>query len=135
EHHVARTLQLLVAPLRNPKSRLIFCQLVSTRLFAREPLDRHSSLENPSSSPRCLPANQDSLKISAVGEKSMKFWLMTLAISIAWVALVLAGMVLHAKGEDSLLEQKYAQIAGCGFVVIWSFALLLRIGRKPSNPK
>jgi len=68
-------------------------------------------------------------------DERMKFWLITLAISIAWVALVLLGMALHAKGEDSLLEQKYAQIAACGFVAIWSFALLLRIGRKPSNPK
>jgi hypothetical protein len=44
-------------------------------------------------------------------------------------------MFLHTRGEDGFLGQKYAQIAGCGFVAIWSFAILLRILTKSGKPK
>jgi hypothetical protein len=44
-------------------------------------------------------------------------------------------MFLHTHGEDSFLGQKYVQIAACGFVAIWSFAILLRILTKSGKPK
>jgi hypothetical protein len=65
----------------------------------------------------------------------MKYWLITLAISAAWLGLVLGGMVLHSRGQDSFLEQQYWRIAVCGLVVIWAAASFWRIARKARTSK
>jgi len=65
----------------------------------------------------------------------MKYWLITLALSLVWVALTLSGMALHTHGEDSFLQQKYSEIAACGFVAIWAFAAFFRIARRAGRPK
>jgi hypothetical protein len=65
----------------------------------------------------------------------MKYWLMTLVISLLWVIGILGTMWLHAAGDDALLRQKYVQLALCGFLVIWAFASFLRIIRKSAPPK
>jgi hypothetical protein len=65
----------------------------------------------------------------------MRYWLIALMLSLLWVGLTLGSMFLHTRGEDGFLGQKYAQIAGCGFVAIWSFAILLRILTKSGKPK
>jgi hypothetical protein len=65
----------------------------------------------------------------------MRYWVIALTFSLVWVGLALGGMFLHTRGEDSFLGQKYVQIAACGFVAIWSFAILLRILTKSGKPK
>jgi len=49
----------------------------------------------------------------------MKYWLITFGASVAWVALDLGIMYLHTRAQNDALDEKYGQVAGVGFVVIW----------------
>ena len=65
----------------------------------------------------------------------VKYWVVTLSASVAWAGAVLGLMYLHTHAQNDALDEKYGQVAGCGFVLVWAFALLYRWKKKTAANK
>ena len=57
---------------------------------------------------------------------AMKYWLVTFLVSAGWAGGVLGIMYLHTHAQNDALDEKYGQLAGVGFVVVWAFAIFRR---------
>lgn len=68
-------------------------------------------------------------------ENVMKFWIITLAVSVAWVALDLSICYLISGFHKAAFDAALGQVAGVGFVAIWAIAILWRFVLKQRSKR
>ena len=65
----------------------------------------------------------------------MRYFLITLAVSFAWVGLDVAVFYFLRGARNDLLDYRLGQVGGFGFIAIWGIALWYRFSRRNQNPR